>query len=224
MLQLRTLPPLAEYQAYLTSAAVLQRLTSMVGNIGGSRPGSADESPSAQELGAKSWDIASLIQGPALPPAYDEIYPQGDLDEKQASAAQAAAEAEADQKCTTLYDQPSTLRTSGETSGRHAHILAAPVCDRPVMEPLSDVDAPSGTTGMSKTAGKGSRRGEKTLPALLQIGRKNAITKEQQETLQRARAEQLKRLSGDRNLFFIWVSLSSTSHHCHIFRKLTTQL
>jgi hypothetical protein len=46
---------------------------------------------------------------------------------------------------------------------------------------------------------------EEELPALLQIGRKSAITREQQVTLRRAHAENLKKLSWDRNLFFIWV-------------------
>jgi hypothetical protein len=51
------------------------------------------------------------------------------------------------------------------------------------------------------------------LPTLLQIGRKNEVTKEQQENLRRAHAEKLKRLRADRNLFFIWVSLDTRPHH-----------
>lgn len=166
--QMPTIPamtPLADYQAYLNSAAVLQRLSSMVPHIGGSRPGSASEPPAD----GKWWD--ALTAPPATsPPAYDEIYPQGDLDQKQASAAQAAAEAEADQKCAALYDQVAEATQATEAS----------------------------SSGVPSQQYK--------LPALLQIGRKNAITKEQQENLQRARAEKLKRLSRDRNLFFIWVS------------------
>jgi hypothetical protein len=160
-----TMSPLADYQAYLNSAAVLQRLSSMVPNIGGSRPGSAGEQPLGD---GKWWDSLTATPAPP-PPAYDEIYPHGDLDTKQASAAQAAAEAEADEKCAARYDSSveSTVASSAGTSTQ-----------------------------------------QQKLPALLQIGRKNAITKEQQENLQRARAEQLKRLSRDRNLFFIWVSLS----------------
>jgi len=44
------------------------------------------------------------------PPAYEDIYPQSqqDLDTKQASAAQAAADYEADVKCATLFDQQET--------------------------------------------------------------------------------------------------------------------
>lgn len=170
--QMPTMSPLADYQASLNSAAVLQRLASMVPNISGSRPGSADNQPSsAKELDGRWWDMSSFMATPAPPPAYDEIYPQGDLDKKQASAAQAAAEAEADHKCATLYDQPS---------------------------------APVQVTESSRTQQRPQQL--RKLPTLLQIGRKNAITKEQQENLRRARAEKMKRLGRDRNLFFIWVS------------------
>ncbi|KAB5582634.1 ankyrin repeat protein [Coniochaeta sp. 2T2.1] len=173
--QMPTIPamtPLGDYQPYLNSAAVLQRLSSMVPNIGGSRPGSAGEEPLGKELDGKWWDVSALTGAPAPPPpAYEEIYPQGEVDAKQASAAQAAAEAEADEKCATLYDTETVVEEPAEASSS------------------SDT------------------RQQYKLPALLQIGRKNAITKEQQENLQRARAEKLKRLSRDRNLFFIWIPL-----------------
>jgi hypothetical protein len=167
--QMPTMPamtPLADYQAYLNSAAVLQRLSAMVPNIGGSRPGSAGEQPLGKDVDGKWWDALTAAPAPP-PPAYEEIYPQGDLDTKQASAAQAAAEAEADEKCAALYDHSPEVTVSSS----------------------SDISTQ-----------------QYQLPALLQIGRKNAITKEQQENLQRARAEQLKRLSRDQNLFFVWVS------------------
>ncbi|KAJ9133624.1 Ankyrin repeat protein [Coniochaeta hoffmannii] len=161
-----TMSPLADYQAYLNSAAVLQRLSSMVPNIGGSRPGSAGDQPLGD---GKWWD--SLTAAPAPPPpAYDEIYPHGDMDTKQSSAAQAAAEAEADEKCAARYDMPTESAVA------------------------------SGSSAAAATQ-------QHKLPALLQIGRKNAITKEQQENLQRARAEKLKRVSRDRNLFFFWIPL-----------------
>ncbi|POR30936.1 Protein MGA2 [Tolypocladium paradoxum] len=44
-------------------------------------------------------------------------------------------------------------------------------------------------------------------PSILKIGRKNAITKEQQEQFLRAHEKKLKKLSSDRNLFFIWIPL-----------------
>lgn len=43
-------------------------------------------------------------------------------------------------------------------------------------------------------------------PGVLKIGRKNAITKEQQLDILRAHEAKLKRLSSDKNLFIIWVS------------------
>jgi hypothetical protein len=161
--QMPNMPPLAEYQAYLTSAAVFQRLNSMVPNIGGTpRIGSdGPVAPPSKELNGRWWDISSLMPSSAPPPAYEEIFPQTDFDKKQASAAQAAAEAEADHKCASLYDQPAV------------------------------------TTSTSDRFQK--------LPALLQIGRKNAITKEQQENLRRAHAAKLKRISRDKNLFIFWV-------------------
>lgn len=160
--QMPNMPPMPDYQAYLNSAPpVLQRMTSFLPNMGGSRPGSAGEQPQSKEMEGRWWGVSSLMPtSSAPPPSYDEIFPQQDLDKKQSSAAQAAAEAEADSKCATLYDQPSTS--------------SAPV---------------------------------QQLPKLLQIGRKNAITKEQQDNLRRAHAENLKRLSRDRNLFFIWIPL-----------------
>jgi hypothetical protein len=178
--QMPAMLPLTDYQAYLNSAH--QRLASMVPNI---RPGSAGDQPPNQGPDGKWWDMSSLaaplmaapsMTAPTPPPAYDEIYPQGDLDKKQASAAGAAAEAEADQKCAALYDQPQP--SSSTTEPLEATTEATP-------EPSQPYKA----------------------PALLQIGRKNAITKEQQENLQRARAEKLKTLSRDRTLFFIWIPL-----------------
>ena len=45
------------------------------------------------------------------------------------------------------------------------------------------------------------------LPTMLQIGRKNAITKEQRENFQRVHAERRKGLSSDTGLYMIWVCL-----------------
>ncbi len=180
--QMPVMPPLPDYQA-----AVMQRLASMVPtiNINMTRPGSAGGGqPPSKELDGRWWDFSSLVApgaSPAPPPAYNEIFPQSqhDLDRKQASAAQAAAEAEADQKCASLFDMPSQGAVALSRSSSSASSAAA-------TEPSAS---------------------PQKLPALLQIGRKNAVTKEQQENLRRAHAEKLKRLRADRNLFFIWVSL-----------------
>lgn len=153
MPQLPGMPVLPDYQNYLHNAPVMQRIASLVPNI--ARPGSAD--------GDKQWWEKSFFGARETPPpAYEDVFPQKDkkLDTKQATAAVAAAEYEADAKCEALYDQ--------------------------------------GTSESSKV---------RQVPALLQIGRKNAITKEQQENLQRAHAEKLKTTSKDKMLWFVWIPL-----------------
>lgn len=145
------------------AAQLMQRMSAYLPNIGSS-------------------SLPTPAEG--LPPAYEDIFPRnrrigkavttefGDIDTKQASAAQAATEYEADRKCAALYDQ--TQQTELQQSLTHEiEVLQTP----------------------------------KQLPKLLQIGRKNNITKEQQDNLRQAHAENLKNLSRDRHLFFIWVSL-----------------
>lgn len=167
------MPPLSEYQGYLNSAPVFQRISSLVPNIGGS--GANEPRPEQRrDMDGKWWDFSGLVnQSSAPPPAYDDIFPQKnnqDMDTKQASAARAAAEAEADMKCTIMYDEDSV--TAGPST--------------------STVDSDEDQQ-------------PEQLPALLQIGRKNTITKEQQDNLRRAHAEKRKGLRSDRNLFMIWI-------------------
>lgn len=157
-----------DYQAYFQQAPFMRRMTSYMPSINGSRPESQDgQSP---KMDHRWWDLSSFMnQTPAPPPAYEEIYPQGDLDRKQASAATAAAEAEADEKCANLYDH----------------------------EEVEQVAQPE-----SPTEGESSDKE----PRIITIGRKNAITKEQQEQILRARDRKHTRLRNDRNLFVVWVS------------------
>jgi hypothetical protein len=110
----------------------------------------------------KWWDLFSGTV-PAAPPAYEEIFPQGDVDAKRASAAQAAADTIADNKCTELFDQ---------------------------------VEAESSTVAAQR---------EPIKLDTVRIGQKHTITREQQDQLRLAHAKKVKRLSRDRNLFFIWV-------------------
>jgi len=161
------------YQAYLNSAA-FQRISSLVPNIGGSRPGSSSsqQRPGSKEMEGRWWDLSSLMPSYGMPPAYEEIFPNKDLDTKQATAAAAAAEAEADSKCAALYDQASCQEHDQTT---------------PQESPARE------------------------LPALLQIGRKNAITKEQQENLRRAHAARRKGLRSDTSLYTVWVCFASLS-------------
>ncbi|KAI1751263.1 hypothetical protein F4782DRAFT_200777 [Xylaria castorea] len=165
--QIPNLPPmpiLPSYQAYWQSAPVMQRISSLVPNIRGQRQG--DTGDQASNPSDNRRGVFPFFGNKDSPPAYEEIFPQKDLDMKQSSAAQAAAEFEADAKCAALFDQ-----NPAETS----QIQEVPQT--------------------------------RDVPTLLQIGRKLLITKEQQETLQRAHAERLKAGSSDKMLWFVWIPI-----------------
>ncbi|KAK3343753.1 suppressor protein spt23-like protein [Lasiosphaeria hispida] len=179
--QLRQFPqfpyPLPNYQA-----AVLQHLAAMMPKIGGGGPRpemAGDQQPAADGKGW--WDLSSLMAGPAPgsapPPAYEEIFPQ---ERGQAPEKKQASplEVKADAVCEALFGHQQDAECSSSSSSRSA------TNDEDVVE-----------------------EGVQSLPAVLQIGRKNAITKEQQENLRRVHAERLKPFSRDRNLFFIWIPL-----------------
>jgi hypothetical protein len=144
------MPNLPDYQSYLPTAPMVRRISNLVGN---NRPANA------KEQDYKWWDLFSVTV-PAAPPAYEDIFPQGDVDTKRASAVQAAADIVADNKCAELFDQ-----------------------------------AESSTTALRRS----------TTLETVRIGQKHIITREQQDQLRLAHAEKVKRLSRDRNLFFIWV-------------------
>ena len=163
MPQIPNLPgmPFADYQAYLQQAPFMRRMTQYMPGMSGSRPESQHGADT--KMDHRWWDLSSFMSNTSVPPpAYEEIFPQKARDMKQASAARAAVEAEADLKCASLYDQEATST-----------------------EPESKTEVPS----------------------VLKIGRKNAITREQQEQFLRARQQKLKMLGNDRNLFFIWIPL-----------------
>ncbi|KAJ8132887.1 hypothetical protein O1611_g742 [Lasiodiplodia mahajangana] len=152
------MPVMPDYHAYLQSAPVMQRISSLVPNIRGQRQEPArDQTSSSSD---NKWGVFPFFGNKDFPPAYEDIFPPKDLDIKQSSAAQAAAEFEADAKCAALFDQ-----------------------DPPDASQTEEV------------------------PALLQIGRKHFITKEQQETLQRAHAQRLKAGSSDKMLWFVWIPI-----------------
>jgi hypothetical protein len=143
-----------------------------------------------------AWQYLASFSNKAAtpPPAYDELFPQQQqqqqdglgLETKRSSAAQAAADAAADAKCAALFDQRGTETLASTSAGTAA----------------------TSTTIEQEDRGDESE-GSQEIPALLQIGRKDAITQEQQATLRRAHAQKMKKLSWDRNLFFIWVCFLS---------------
>lgn len=172
------IPMLPDYQAYLQQAPFMRRVTQLMPGMGG-RPNTGQGEATKTE--GHWWDVSSYKSSTTtLPPAYDEIFPQDQRDEKQASACLAAAEAEADVKCASLYDQAQSSVSTVEESQTVEH------------SEVSEV----------------ARSGQTEAPEILKIGRKNQITREQRQQFLRAKEEKLKRLSNDRNLFFIWVSLS----------------
>ncbi|KAL0940698.1 ankyrin repeat protein [Colletotrichum truncatum] len=160
------MPMLPDYQAYLQQNPLMGRVTSLMPGMSGSRPGSADDE-NPRQMDGRWWDLSSFRNNnnnSAPPPAYDEIFPQEELDRKQAAALGAAADAAADIKCASLYDTQTTETVEASSS-------TAPV------------------------------------PSVLKIGRKSAITKEQQQNFLRAREAKFKGMRSDKNLWFIWIPL-----------------
>lgn len=157
------MPALPDYQHYLPTAPMVRRISNLV------RPDSANANPKEQDY--KWWDLFSGTV-PAAPPAYEDIFPQSEIDAKHASALQAAADTVADNKCSELFEQTETIAESSRTA----------------MKRQSPIKLDT-----------------------VRIGQRHTITREQQDQLRLAHAEKLKRLSRDRNLFFIWVcAMSST--------------
>jgi hypothetical protein len=161
---LAMMPTLPDYQAYLPTTPMVRRISNLVGTNRGDH---------AKEQDYKWWDLFSGSV-PAAPPAYEDIFPHDEVDTKRASAAQAAADIVADNKCAELFDQ---------------------------VEVVTGTQAESSATAMRRPSKLGKVR----------IGSSNVVTREQQDQLRLAHAEKVKRLSRDRNLFFIWVCLSFPS-------------
>lgn len=97
------MPNLPDYQAYFPTSPMVRRISSLVPHMGTSRPGTAEQP--AKETDYRWWDLFSGSL-PAAPPAYDDIFPQNDIEVKRSSAVQAAADTVADIKCSTLFDTP----------------------------------------------------------------------------------------------------------------------
>lgn len=192
-----------DYQAYL------HRMQQFVPGMSGPRPGPAGLSEeSGSKVDGRWWGLGSSVNNnsSALPPAYEDIFPQGGKDSKQdvkqASAIRAAAEAEADVKCATLYDE-SPLAMKTRLAGKST--VEKPVSEETLAKELAPEETAVEEPAPEET-GAEELAPEESGPKMLKIGRKNAITRAQQEQFLRAREIKLKSLRSDRNLFFIWVS------------------
>lgn len=108
MPQMPTLANLPDYQAYLPSP-MARRISS--------RPESPSREDGGKEQGNKWWDLFSGNVA-AAPPAYEDIFPQNDMDVKRASAEQAVADTIADNKCTQVFDQLITQVETTTSSAR----------------------------------------------------------------------------------------------------------
>ncbi|KAL2066558.1 hypothetical protein VTL71DRAFT_2629 [Oculimacula yallundae] len=145
---------LPDYQTYLQTTPMVRRISNLVAN-NTNRP---DTPPKEQDY--RWWDLFSGTV-PAAPPAYEDIFPQEELDKKQALAIQAAAE--------TVANRTPEISEQAESSAM----------------------AQSRTVKLDT----------------VRIGQKNIVTREQQDQLRAKHAETVKRLSRDRNLFFVWIPI-----------------
>ncbi|KAG9246108.1 hypothetical protein BJ878DRAFT_312470 [Calycina marina] len=166
-----TMPTLPDYQAYLpTATPMVRRISNIVGN---------NRRENAREQDYKWTDL--FTRAAPAPPAYDEIYPLGDAETKQASVAVAAADtadAIADSKCATFFDHTETTGVNISTT--------------------SQAESPKTAESVNKKT---------ALLEKVTIGKKHVITREQQDRLRLDHAEKMKRLSRDRNLYFVWIPI-----------------
>jgi hypothetical protein len=124
--QMPGMPMLPDYQAYLGAAAFMTRVASLVPGMSGSRPGSSGDDSTPKGLDSRWWPVFNSSPSAVPPPSYEEIFPQKDLDTKQASAALAAAEAEADSKCAIKYDVRQEAAEESDESSQAESTLKLP--------------------------------------------------------------------------------------------------
>ncbi|RDW83201.1 hypothetical protein BP5796_04692 [Coleophoma crateriformis] len=101
------MPTFNDYQNYLPTPMV-RRISNLAGNT------NAAPTEPVKEQESRWWDRFS---GTVAPPAYEDIYPQSGIDAKHASAAQAAADAVADNKCAELFDQAESSTSAQKRRG-----------------------------------------------------------------------------------------------------------
>jgi hypothetical protein len=114
-LNLPQIPNLPDYQAYLPTAPMVRRISSLVPHMGASKNANIGPTPGGTD--SRWWDLFSGTI-PTAPPAYEDIFPHKEIDRKRASATQAAAEAIADDKCSALFDQAQSSDPSPGSSAK----------------------------------------------------------------------------------------------------------
>lgn len=112
----------------------------------------------------------------SAPPSYEDLYP-----EREGRPSDAKAKSAEEAMAMQPTDVKSAVSTDPETTE--------------VAEATEDVEDAEDITGAKTDDELG----------VLKIGRKNAITKEQQRDILRAHEAKFKRISSDKNLFMIWV-------------------
>ncbi|KAJ4420363.1 SPT3 Dosage dependent suppressor of Ty-induced promoter mutations-like protein [Neurospora sp. IMI 360204] len=200
------LPPVVHYMPALPGYQTAQRLAAtVVPGITGPRPepkATQTTPPPPASKESAGWFNRSNNNNSVPPPSYDESCGKGQSgfpDEKQASIAMAAAEAAADEKCAAMFDQAGSSSMTIEAAG--ATTLAVEIDEETEIDEEVEVEA------------------SPELPVMLEIGRKNAITKEQQENLRRAHSVKKKELSRDRNLYLIWIPLLLVTLFATVFNE-----
>ncbi|ESA43634.1 uncharacterized protein NCU01722 [Neurospora crassa OR74A] len=203
------LPPVVHYMPALPGYQTAQRLAAtVVPGITAPRPepNATEPTPlpptSKESAGWFNSLMSNNNNNSVPPPSYDESCGKGQSgfpDEKQASIAMAAAEAAADEKCAAIFDQ----------AGSSSMTIKATTTTTPALE-IDD------KTGINEEV---EVETSLELPVMLEIGRKNAITKEQQENLRRAHSVKKKELSRDRNLYLIWIPLLLVTLFATVFNE-----
>ncbi|EHK15971.1 uncharacterized protein TRIVIDRAFT_227906 [Trichoderma virens Gv29-8] len=191
------------YNAYIPNPPILRKVQDLMAAMPampGGRPDNASDDGTKAD--GRWWDLSSYMNTAAAPPAYNDIYPAKDADAKDMdskailSVARAAADAEADLKRSIRHDEPESsaamFQYEDEAESSASGAMFQYDEDELVMRTRASARASSITIEP---------------PAILEIGRKHAITKEQQENFLRAREQKLKKISNDRNLFFVWIPL-----------------
>jgi hypothetical protein len=107
------LPTLPDYQAYLPTNPMVRRISNLVGS-------KSEGTPKEQDY--RWWDLFSS-NVTAAPPAYEDIFPEGDVDTKRTSVAQAAADTIADNKCAEIFDQTENQAESSTAAVRRKAVL-----------------------------------------------------------------------------------------------------